>query len=101
MTPTVDFEFRQDEYHRHWATSIAESFEFHMRAFANPGLDTTPVRWNYTSAFSRFKVWNYSVKADSTEPGLVYLQGVTQGGLRVTTRRWRRMDLQCIVPLST
>ena len=29
----VDFEYRQDEYHRHWATSIAETFDFHMRAF--------------------------------------------------------------------
>ena len=38
-TPSVDFEFRQDEYDRHWATSIAETFEFHMRAFADPALD--------------------------------------------------------------
>ena len=25
----VDFEYRQDEYHRHWATSIGETFDFH------------------------------------------------------------------------
>ena len=38
-TPSVNFEFRQDEYDRHWATSIAETFDFHMRAFADPALD--------------------------------------------------------------
>ncbi len=32
----VSFEFRQDEYHRHWATSIAETLDFHLRAFATP-----------------------------------------------------------------
>ncbi len=38
----VDFEFRQDEYHRHWATSIGETFAFHARAFETPALSNTP-----------------------------------------------------------
>ena len=38
----VDFEYRRDEYHRHWATSIGETFDFHMRAFANATLDNVP-----------------------------------------------------------
>ena len=38
----VDFEYRRDEYHRHWATSIGETFDFHMRAFANSSLDNVP-----------------------------------------------------------
>ncbi len=87
-TPTVDFEFRQDEYHRHWATSIPETFEAHMRAFANPALDTTPVFWNYSSAYRDFQVHAYRVEANLSEPGFIYLTHVRQGGLGVRTRRW-------------
>ncbi len=88
ITPTVDFEYRQDEYHRHWATSIAETFEFHMRAFANPALDTTPPEWNYTTANRNTEVWDYKVNANSTGPSLLYLRHVSQGGLGIYTRRW-------------
>ncbi len=88
ITPTVDFEYRQDEYHRHWATSIAETFDFHLRAFANPALDTLPVEWNYHSAFQKFDAWGYEIEAHTEGPALFYLEHVTQDGLRVRTRRW-------------
>ena len=88
MTPGVDFEYRQDEYHRHWATSISETFDFHVAAFANPALDTLPVEWSYASGFREFSVWGYSVAADTAEPATLYLEHVTQGGLRIRTRRW-------------
>ncbi len=88
ITPTVDFEYRRDEYHRHWATSIAETFEFHMRAFSNPALDTAPLEWNYTSAHRDSEVWNYRVKANSAGPSLFSLRHVSQGGLGIYTRRW-------------
>jgi pimeloyl-ACP methyl ester carboxylesterase len=88
IEPTVDFEFRQDEYHRHWATSIGETFEFHMRAFANPSLDTTPVEWNYATAYDRANVWGYRLSADSNTPAIFYLEHVSQGGLRIRTRQW-------------
>jgi pimeloyl-ACP methyl ester carboxylesterase len=88
ITPTVDFEFRQDEYHRHWATSIAETFEFHMRAFANPALDTVPTEWNYDSADRAFNTWGYHVEADATMPAIFSLEHVSQEGLRIRTRRW-------------
>jgi pimeloyl-ACP methyl ester carboxylesterase len=87
-TPSVEFEFRQDEYDRHWATSIAETFDFHMRAFADPSLDTTPTRWNYASAFDRFNAWGYHVQADIAGPAMTYLQHVSQAGMMVTTRQW-------------
>ncbi len=87
-TPSVDFEFRQDEYDRHWATSIAETFEFHMRAFANPALDTTPTHWNYASAFNRFDAWGYAVHADIAGPAMIYLQHVSQAGMQITSRQW-------------
>jgi pimeloyl-ACP methyl ester carboxylesterase len=87
-TPTVDFEFRQDEYHRHWATSIGETFEFHMRAFGDPSLDRTPEKWNYTTAYRDAKLWGYDLHTDSSQPSLTYFEHVTRGGLRVRTRQW-------------
>ena len=85
---SVAFEYRQDEYHRHWATSVAETFDFHLRAFANSSLDNFPDRWDHADAYTDFTVWDYHVKATGEEPGITYLEGVSQGGLRVTTRRW-------------
>ena len=87
-TPSVDFEFRQDEYHRHWATSIAETLKFHMRAFANPALDSTPTVWNYSTAYAQFRVHDYQVRSNLAEPGLIYLDHVRQGGFGVRTRKW-------------
>jgi len=84
----VDFEFRQDEYHRHWATSIAETFDFHGRAFDNPALDNVPETWSYSSPYRTFEVWGYRADVSAADAGIVYLEGVHQGGLRVTTRRW-------------
>ncbi len=84
----VDFEYRQDEYHRHWATSIGETFAFHVRAFANPRLNNVPDEWSHANACSGFEVWGYRVEAPGSEPGLAYLTDVIQGGLRITTRRW-------------
>lgn len=87
-TPTVDFEYRQDEYDRHWATSIAETFDFHMHAFADPALDRTPKHWNYDSAFDNFDVWGYHVHADIAGPAIISLKHVSQAGLSIQTRRW-------------
>jgi pimeloyl-ACP methyl ester carboxylesterase len=88
VTPTVDFEYRQDEYHRHWATSIGETFAFHSRAFNNPVLDTIPVEFNYTSPFRQFAVWGYRAESDISSSGLILLEHVRQGSLRVRTRQW-------------
>ncbi len=84
----VDFEYRRDEYHRHWATSIAETFEFHMRAFGKPSLNNVPEVFSHANPYRAFDVWGWRVKADGAEPGNTYLDGVSQGGLRITTRLW-------------
>jgi poly(3-hydroxybutyrate) depolymerase len=86
--PSVDFEFRQDEYDRHWATSIAETFDFHMRAFADSALDATPTHWNYASAFDQFDAWGYDVQADIPGPAMIYLNDVSKSGMQITTRQW-------------
>ncbi|MEW5974168.1 MAG: alpha/beta hydrolase-fold protein [Acidobacteriota bacterium] len=84
----VDFEFRQDEYHRHWATSIEETFEFHVKAFNNPKLNNVPVSFDHADGYSAFEVWSYKVESRGGEGGFTVLSDVSQGGLRVTTRRW-------------
>ncbi|MBS1812305.1 MAG: hypothetical protein JST84_29340 [Acidobacteria bacterium] len=84
----VAFEYRRDEYHRHWATSIAETFDFHSRAFADSALDNVPETWSHDNAYAAFEVWNYRVRVEGKEPGLTCLEDVNQNGLRVTTRRW-------------
>ncbi len=84
----VDYEYRRDEYHRHWATSIGETFEFHMRAFANPELDVTPAVWSHANPYPKFDVWNYQIESSGEGRAITYLAGVRRAGLRVTTRRW-------------
>lgn len=84
----VDFEFRMDEYHRHWITSIPETFDFHSRAFSNSALDNVPVSWSHANPYKHFFVWGYEVTADGPGGAMVYLKDVRQGGLRVTARKW-------------
>jgi predicted alpha/beta superfamily hydrolase len=84
----VNFEYRMDEYHRHWITSIAETFDFHSRAFANSSLDNVPLTWSHANPYRHFSVWGYEINVDGAGAAMVYLQDVRQGGLRVTARRW-------------
>jgi pimeloyl-ACP methyl ester carboxylesterase len=84
----VDFEYRRDEYHRHAATSIEETFRFHMTAFAESWLDNVPEVWSYCSAYRNFQVWGLSVEVTGDEPAFTYLEEVRQGGMRIRTRRW-------------
>ncbi len=84
----VNFEYRRDEYHRHWATSIAETLDFHMRAFGQSSLDNVPVVWSHDDPYSHFTVWGYDVRSEGPGDGITYLQDVSQGGLRVYTRTW-------------
>jgi poly(3-hydroxybutyrate) depolymerase len=84
----VDFEYRRDEYHRHWATSIGETFDFHGRAFANAALDNVPVAWHHDDAYRSFEVSRYKVETAGDAAGFTCLRDVSQTGFRVTTRRW-------------
>ncbi len=84
----VDYEYRRDEYHRHWATSIAETFAFHARAFSNPNLDEMPDVWSHANAYREFFVWGYEVHVEGDGRSITYLTDVCKGGMRITTRRW-------------
>jgi len=91
----VDFEFRQDEYHRHWATSIGETFAFHQRAFENKALDEYPRSFRYASAYRNFEPWGYKVDVAAGDAAFTYLEDVSRSGMRVTTRRWA-VDGPCL-----
>lgn len=82
----VEFEFRQDEYHRHWATSIAETFDFHLRAFAADSLDRPVDKWSYASSFRNAEPWGYRI--ESTGNGIWLLEDVMPSGFRLSTRKW-------------
>lgn len=84
----VNFEFRRDEYHRHWATSIEETLDFHMRAFSTAALNDAPTSFDYDNAYPRFSVWGWDVVSEGGAPGYTCLSGASRSGLRVTTRRW-------------
>lgn len=86
--PDVDFEYRQDEYHRHWATSIGETFAFHARAFENPALSNTPDVFHHDNAHARFSVWGWDFSTAGGGAGYTVLRDVSQSGLSVETRRW-------------
>ncbi|HNY40112.1 MAG TPA: alpha/beta hydrolase-fold protein [Bryobacteraceae bacterium] len=84
----VGFEYRQDDYHRHWATSIGETFEFHMRAFETPVLSNVPDEFHHDNAHERFSVWGWDFATKGGGAGYTVLRNVTQSGLRVETQRW-------------
>lgn len=84
----VPFEFRQDEYHRHWATSIGETFAFHMRAFKDSSLDNVPILWSHSNPYRKFSAWGYEVESSGDGPAFTCLTDVSQWGMRITTRRW-------------
>ena len=85
---TAGFEYRQDEYHRHWATSIGETFEFHARAFDTPALSNIPEEFHHDNAHAKFSVWGWDFSVRGGGAGFTQLRGVSQTGLRVETRKW-------------
>lgn len=84
----ISFEYRQDDYHRHWATSIAETFDFHMRAFATPFLSNIPDEFHYSNPYQRFTIWGWEFARSGGGSGYTVLRNVSQSGLRIESRRW-------------
>ncbi|OGG00328.1 MAG: hypothetical protein A3F83_08105 [Candidatus Glassbacteria bacterium RIFCSPLOWO2_12_FULL_58_11] len=87
-TPEVDFEFRREEYHRHWVTGLAETFDFHLRAFESKELNDYPVSFDHDNPFDRFNIWGYDISVENKKAGFVCLRNVQMGYFRVYTRRY-------------
>ncbi|HLA38945.1 MAG TPA: alpha/beta hydrolase-fold protein, partial [Candidatus Glassbacteria bacterium] len=88
-TPEVDYQFRREEYHRHWVTGLAETFDFHLKAFESMELNDYPRSFDHDDAFAEFSVWGYDVAVQGKKPGFVCLRDVSRNYLRVFTREYQ------------
>jgi enterochelin esterase-like enzyme len=87
--PDVDYEYRRQEYHRHWVNGLDETLDFHMRAFGNKSLNDTPRSFNHDNAFGQFTVWGYDVSVTDKQAGYTCLRSVKRNSFRVFTRGWQ------------
>ncbi|MBW7996374.1 MAG: esterase family protein [Candidatus Glassbacteria bacterium] len=87
--PDVDYEFRREEYHRHWVKGLAETLDFHLRAFGSKSLNDTPRSFDHDNAFADFTVWGYHLQVANKKAGYTCLRGVTRNYFRVFTRAWQ------------
>jgi len=87
-THEVDYEFSLDEYHRHWITSIGETWGFHMKEFDNVGLMAHPKSWSYDTVWDEFSVWGYDFKVENKKAGFVCLRDVGRDYFRITARQY-------------
>jgi pimeloyl-ACP methyl ester carboxylesterase len=85
--PGLDYEYKVFEGpHKLLPDQFADAFAFVMESFKNPL--PKPARWRHADLYANFEVWNYRVESNLAEPGYIVLDGVTEGGLTVQTRRW-------------
>ena len=77
---TVEFESE------HGTPEIKETFEFHMKAFADPL--TKPAVWSHIDVFPYFSVWGWDVASDRRQPGFTVLENVSKFGFRCAVREW-------------
>ncbi len=88
-TPEVDFQYRRDEYHRHWVTGVEETLDFHLEAFEDVGLTVYPGSFDYDNAQESFSVWGYDVRVENKQPGFVSLRDCSRGYFRIFTRAYQ------------
>ncbi|HEY2017912.1 MAG TPA: alpha/beta fold hydrolase [Bryobacteraceae bacterium] len=70
----------------HGAPGIAETLDFHMKAFANPL--PKPATFSHADVFPNFGVWGWEVASDRKQPGFTVLENVSSKGFRSAVRDW-------------
>jgi hypothetical protein len=68
------------------ASSLAETFDFHLDAFAHP--QPKPAVFHHADPYPNFGVWNWEVVSDRRRPGYTVLENVSRAGFRCTVREW-------------
>ncbi len=63
-----------------------DAFNFIISAFKDPL--PVPSRWNHADLYPEFDVWGYEIKSNIKKPGFIELEGVTKGGLGISTKAW-------------
>ncbi len=66
---------------------LRDALSFVLASFADPLPE--PDRWHHADLYSGFNIWGYEVKSNKAEPGFIDLEGVTRGGMRISTRKWQ------------
>jgi Putative esterase len=70
----------------HANEAIPKTFDFHMRAFADPL--PKPVVFSHWDAYPNFAVWGWEVASTRRQPGFTMLDHVSAKGFRCAVRQW-------------
>jgi hypothetical protein len=68
------------------ASSLAETLDFHLDAFAHP--IPRPAAFSHTDPYPNFGVWDWEVVSDRRRPAFTVLENVSRAGFRSTVREW-------------
>jgi hypothetical protein len=70
----------------HGTARIADTLEFHMKAFAKPL--PSPTTWSHADVYPFFDIWDWSVASNRRRPGFTALDNVSKTGFRASVREW-------------
>jgi len=70
----------------HSTPDLAKTFDFHMRAFADPL--PKPSTFSHIDMYPNFDVWDWEVASDRRQPGFTMLENVSGSGFRCAVREW-------------
>ncbi len=66
---------------------LNDAFDFVLASFKNPL--PAPERWHHADLYPDFNIWGYQVESNLAEPGFIEMNGVTKGGMRISTSKWQ------------
>ncbi|PWU03005.1 MAG: hypothetical protein C5B51_19875 [Terriglobia bacterium] len=70
----------------HGTPGIAQTFDFHLRSFANPR--QRAAAFSHTDLYPNFTIWGWSVTSDRRRPGFTILENASATGFRSAVREW-------------
>lgn len=83
----LDFSYKKYEGpHDITPGQFKDAFNFIISAFKDPL--PVPLRWNHADLYPEFDVWGYEIRSNIKKPGFIELEGVTKGGLGISTKGW-------------
>jgi hypothetical protein len=83
----LDFSYKKYEgSHDITPEQFKDAFNFMKSAFKDPL--PMPLRWHHADLYPEFDIWGYEIKSNIKKPGFIELEGVTKGGLEISTKGW-------------
>lgn len=84
----LEYEYQvYDGGHTLMPLDLNDAFDFVIASLEDPL--PAPDRWHHADLYSDFKIWGYEVKSNKDDPGYIEMNGVTKGGMGITTRKWQ------------